>query len=99
MSYCHLTSTYRVDGLVILTSFILLIVEATDPAYSYLAVFRPIKFFRILRLKKRFRDIMSTLALLSYRIFSAFVLLFVIYYAFAIIGMEFLKYAVKEDCW
>ena len=88
-----------VDGLIILTSFVLLIVEASSPAYSFLAVFRPIKFFRLLRLKRRYRDIMRTLVVLSYRLFSVGILLIVIYYSFAIIGMEFFHDTVKENCW
>ena len=41
---CHYI-IYSLDFLLILTSFILLIVEATTP-YSYLAVFRPVKLLR-----------------------------------------------------
>ncbi len=89
----------RLDTLVILTSFVLLIVEAVSPAYSMLAVFRPVKFIRLLRLKRRYRDIINTLYVLSRRLISVGLLLLVVYYAFAIIGMEFLSEKVFEGCW
>ncbi len=88
-----------VDALVILTSFVLLIVEAVSPAYSFLAVFRPVKFIRLLHLKRRYREISKTLYSLSERLVSVGLLLFVIFYAFAIIGMEFFSKAVFEGCW
>ncbi len=89
----------RVDTLVILTSFVLLILEAVSPAHSVLVVFRPVKFIRLLRLKRRYRDIINTLYVLSRRLISVGLLLFVVYYTFAIIGMEFLSNSVFEGCW
>ncbi len=89
----------RLDTLMILTSFVLLILEAVSPAHSVLVVFRPIKFIRLLCLKRRYRDIINTLYVLSRRLISVGLLLFVVYYAFAIIGMEFLSNSVFEGCW
>ncbi len=77
----------------------LLILEAVSPAYSGLAVFRPVKFIRLLYLKRRYRDISKTLYSLSRRLISVGLILLVVYYAFAIIGMEFFNEAVSEGCW
>ncbi len=83
----------------ILTSFVLLILEAVSPAHSVLAVFRPVKFIRLLHLKRRYREIINTLYVLSRRLITVGLLILVVYYAFAIIGMEFLSDTVFEGCW
>ena len=54
---------------------------------------------RLLRLKRRHRDIMDTLAVLIPRLVSIGVLLVVIYYFFAIIGIETLHDRVMAGCW
>ena len=95
----NLLSTLSFDFLIVFTSFFLLIVEASSPAYSVVVVFRPIKFIRLLRLKRRYRDIMNTLVVLSQRLISVGILLVIIYYFFSIIGMEFFHDAVKQNCW
>ncbi|XP_064391757.1 two pore channel protein 1-like isoform X2 [Halichondria panicea] len=87
-----------VDFLVILTSFVLLILEAVSPAHSVLAVFRPVKFIRLLHLKRRYHGISKILYSLSQRLISVGLLLLIVYYAFAIIGMEFFSEAVFEGC-
>ena len=98
-SFYEPTFTCSFDGLVIHISFILLIVEASSPSYTFLAAARPFKFFRFLKLKRSYRDIMRTLFVLSHRLLSAIILLVLIYYFFAIIGLEFFSDAVYENCW
>ena len=56
-------------------------------------------YFRLLRLKRRHRDIMDTLVVLVPRLISIALLLVVIYYFFAIIGIETLHDRVTEGCW
>merc|ERR1719319_93808 len=60
---------------------------------------RLLRFLRILRIKKRFRDVFGTAGILVPQLFSVSVVMFLIYYFFAIIGMElFSKYDLKNCC-
>lgn len=54
---------------------------------------------RVLRLKRRFRDIGSTTIALLPRLANITVLLIVVYYFFAIIGIECLNGTVYRGCW
>ena len=70
---------------------------------------------RLLRLRKRYYDIMNTVFVLGHRLlryisvylsisqytlsYSVLLLLFVIYYFFAIIGMEIFQGKVYVGCW
>ena len=54
---------------------------------------------RLLRLKRRHRDITDTLIVLVPRLISVAILLVVVYYFFSIIGIETLNGVVTEGCW
>ena len=58
-----------------------------------------IEFPRVLRLKRRFRDIGSTTIVLLPRLANIVILLICIYYFFAIIGIELLNGTVYRGCW
>ncbi|CAI8036243.1 Two pore calcium channel protein 1, partial [Geodia barretti] len=88
------------DFVVITISLIAACLEL-HPLYHSLAVVRPIKLIRIIRLKKRYRDIMNTMVVLTLRLISVSnvsLLLIVIFYFFAIVGMEAFQYQVTEGC-
>ena len=58
-------------------------------------------FFRLLtlfRMKKRFRDVFGVTVILMPRLISAVVVLYLIYYFFAIIGMECFGHLSLENC-
>ena len=55
--------------------------------------------YRLLRLKRRHRDIMDTIIDLVPRLISVALLVVVIYYVFAIIGIETLHDLVYPGCW
>lgn len=57
-----------------------------------------IPFHRLLRLKRRYRDLMNTMVALTPRLLSVCILIIIIYYAFSIIGMEFLYDTVRQGC-
>jgi two pore calcium channel protein 1 len=84
-----------IDFSVIVVSFIALCFETLCDTNSdariffcYLVVIRPIKLFRILQVRKRYYNIMNTMFTLFHRLLSVCLVLFVMYYFFAIIGME-----------
>ena len=54
---------------------------------------------RLLRLKRRYRDIMSTIVYLAPKMLIVAVFLGIVYYFFAIIGVEFLSGKVFKGCW
>lgn len=53
---------------------------------------------RLIRLKGRYRNLMNTLIELRPRFVSLFILFMIIYYAFAIIGLEFFAFKVEQGC-
>ena len=53
---------------------------------------------RLVLFRRRYRDLMTTMVAQASRLLSVFILIFIIYYAFAIVGMEFFAYRVYEGC-
>ena len=59
--------------------------------FNYFNVLKIFSFFRLLtlfRMKRRFRDVFGVTIILLPRLISAIIVLYLIYYFFAIIGME-----------
>lgn len=54
---------------------------------------------RVLRLKRRYRDIGSTTIVLLPKLANMVVLLFVVYYFYAIVGIEAFNGGVFKGCW
>jgi hypothetical protein len=48
--------------------------------------------------KRQYRDIMNTIVSLTPRLLSIFFLILIIYYAFAIVGMECFSFKVSQGC-
>ena len=66
---------------------------------SYNSVYPVCRLLRLFRIKRRYREVFETMSLLAPRVLSACVVISVIYYFFAIIGMEiFSKYDLKNCC-
>ncbi|GJQ79890.1 hypothetical protein Trydic_g18337 [Trypoxylus dichotomus] len=69
------------------------------PSFTAVVVLRPLRLLRLFKMKKRYRDIFGTLVLLSPLMWSTAIVMMVVYYFFAIIGMElFSKYDLKNCC-
>ncbi|KRT86811.1 ion channel, partial [Oryctes borbonicus] len=69
------------------------------PSFTAVVVLRPLRLLRLFKLKKRYRDIFGTLVLLSPLMWSTAIVMMVVYYFFAIIGMElFSKYDLRNCC-
>lgn len=69
------------------------------PTVTAVVVLRPLRLLRLFKLKKRYRDIFGTLVLLSPLMCSAAVVMLIMYYFFAIIGMElFAQYDMRNCC-
>ncbi|XP_065919465.1 two pore channel protein 1-like isoform X2 [Dysidea avara] len=83
------------DCIVIITSFIIQLFEIGD---HYLVFIIPLRFLRLIRFNKRLRAIYNTLAILFPQIINIVVLLMLIYYFYAIIGMEILSGEVEPGC-
>ncbi|VEN34802.1 unnamed protein product [Callosobruchus maculatus] len=76
-------------------SFLLLMI----PDFTAVVILRPLRLLRLFKLKKRYRDIFGTLVLLSPLMWSTAVVMMVMYYFFAIIGMElFSEYDLRNCC-
>ncbi|XP_026313450.1 two pore calcium channel protein 1-like isoform X2 [Hyposmocoma kahamanoa] len=69
------------------------------PKLFIVVMFRPLRLMRLYKLKKRYRDVFGTLVLLSPLMSSAGCVMLVMYYFFAIVGMElFAEYDLKNCC-
>ncbi|XP_022120038.2 two pore channel protein 1 isoform X2 [Pieris rapae] len=69
------------------------------PKLFIVVMFRPLRLMRLYKLKKRYRDVFGTLVLLSPLMSSAGCVMLVMYYFFAIIGMElFAGYNLRNCC-
>ncbi|XP_060806615.1 two pore calcium channel protein 1 isoform X2 [Amyelois transitella] len=69
------------------------------PKLFIVVIFRPLRLMRLYKLKKRYRDVFGTLVLLSPLMSSAGCVMLVMYFFFAIIGMElFSSYDLKNCC-
>ncbi|XP_065889561.1 two pore channel protein 1-like isoform X2 [Dysidea avara] len=83
------------DFIVITASLIIQLIEIESPALAFVL---PLRFFRLIRFNKRLRAIFNTLAVLTPRIISIVILLILVYYFYAIIGMEIFSGDVYEGC-
>ncbi|KAJ2940242.1 hypothetical protein O0L34_g11811 [Tuta absoluta] len=69
------------------------------PKLFIVVIFRPLRLMRLYKLKKRYRDVFGTLVLLSPLMSSAGCVMLVMYYFFAIVGMElFAGYDLRNCC-
>ncbi|GBP62933.1 Two pore calcium channel protein 1 [Eumeta japonica] len=68
------------------------------PTLFIVVMFRPLRLMRLYKLKKRYRDVFGTLVLLSPLMSSAGCVMLVMYYFFAIIGMELFAGKDLKNC-
>lgn len=69
------------------------------PDAVFFVLFRPLRTLRLFKIKKRYRDVFGTLVILSPLMCSAVIVMLVLYYFFAIIGMElFGGYDLRNCC-
>ncbi|CAL1678014.1 unnamed protein product [Lasius platythorax] len=69
------------------------------PSVTFLVMFRPLRTLRLFKIKKRYRDVFGTLVILSPQMCSTAIVMLVLYYFFAIIGMElFAGYDMRNCC-
>ncbi|KAL1502414.1 hypothetical protein ABEB36_007557 [Hypothenemus hampei] len=70
-----------------------------SPGFTVVVILRPLRILRLFKIKKRYRDIFGTLVLLSPLMWSTAIVMMVMYYFFAIVGMElFSDYDLKKYC-
>lgn len=87
------------DLFVTLAAIFGLLVIHVVPSFTYIVVLRPLRLLRLFKIKKRYRDVIGTLALLTPLMCSTAVVMLVLYYFFAIIGMElFAGYDMTNCC-
>ncbi|KAJ9576217.1 hypothetical protein L9F63_006950 [Diploptera punctata] len=87
------------DFSVTLLSVLGVIIISLVPSFVYVVVLRPLRLLRIFKLKKRYRDVFGTLVLLTPLMCSTAIVMLVLYYFFAIIGMElFAGYDMRNCC-
>ncbi|XP_020294298.1 two pore calcium channel protein 1-like [Pseudomyrmex gracilis] len=69
------------------------------PSTTFLVLFRPLRTLRLFKFKKRYRDVFGTLVILFSQLCSTAMVMIILYYFFAIIGMElFAGYDMRNCC-
>ena len=87
------------DFSVTLLSVCGVIILSVVPSFVYVVILRPLRLLRLFKLKKRYRDVFGTLVLLTPLMCSTAIVMLVLYYFFAIIGMElFAGYDMRNCC-
>ncbi|XP_050410021.1 two pore channel protein 1 isoform X1 [Patella vulgata] len=87
------------DFLVTVLSVIGVLGERFENSFYYVIVLRPFRLLRLFKVKKRYRDVLGTLFVLFSKLTSLAIVTILVYYFFAIIGMEmFLNVDLKNCC-
>ncbi|XP_026277239.1 two pore calcium channel protein 1 [Frankliniella occidentalis] len=87
------------DFTVTLAALLGVLLNYMFPRLTCIVVLRPLRLLRLFKMKKRYRDVFGTVVLLSPLMSSALMVILVLYYFFAIIGMElFAGYNLKNCC-
>ncbi|XP_034946569.1 two pore calcium channel protein 1-like isoform X2 [Chelonus insularis] len=68
------------------------------PKAYFFVIFRPLRLLRIFKIKKRYRDVFGTLVILSPLMCSTAIVMLILYYFFAIIGMEMFSGHDMRNC-
>jgi two pore calcium channel protein 1 len=74
-------------------------VEAVaDVPFVFIVILRPLRLLRLFKLKRRYRDVFSALAIVLPRMASAAIVLLIVYYFFAVAGMELFGDVDLRNC-
>lgn len=76
------------DFVVTFVSLVGLSLQLTSGHFSYIIVLRPLRVLRLFKMRRIFRDVFGTLFILFKRMLSLAIVMLLLYYFFAIIGME-----------
>nr|KAG5700366.1 hypothetical protein BaRGS_029618 [Batillaria attramentaria] len=89
----------RFDFLVTVVSLVGVFGELFDDSFYFIMVLRPFRLLRLFKIKRRYRDVLGTLFVLFHRLISLVIVIVLVYYFFAIIGMEvFLNVDLQNCC-
>ncbi|GLV36801.1 cacophony [Carabus blaptoides fortunei] len=95
----YISSGWNVfDLIVTLAAMLGVMLLEVAPTVTAVVVLRPLRLLRLFKLKKRYRDIFGTLVLLSPLMCSTAIVMLVMYYFFAIIGMELFSHYNMRNC-
>lgn len=95
----YISSGWNVFDLIVTVAAILgVMLLEVAPTVTAVVVLRPLRLLRLFKLKKRYRDIFGTLVLLSPLMCSTAIVMLVMYYFFAIIGMELFSHYDMRNC-
>ena len=86
------------DFAVTVVSFLGLVAEILGH-WPFLIVVRHLRILRIFKLRKRYRDVFGTVFILAQRLFCALIIFLILYYCYAIVGMElFAEFDLTNCC-
>ncbi|XP_033106925.1 two pore calcium channel protein 1-like [Anneissia japonica] len=95
----YFRSGWNVFDFVITVSAIFgVLTTIVDTDLYYVVVLRPLRLLRLFKVKKRYRDVLATSYVLLPRLWSVCIVLVIMYYFYAIIGMELFHYLPLENC-
>ncbi|XP_071849102.1 two pore calcium channel protein 1-like isoform X2 [Apostichopus japonicus] len=75
-----------------------IIFQVVDTNFYFVVILRPLRLLRLFKVRKRYRDVAATVRVLMPRMFSMGLVIVVMYYFYAIVGMELFSEAKLENC-
>ncbi|XP_005089220.2 two pore calcium channel protein 1 [Aplysia californica] len=87
------------DFLVTIVSVVGVFGEVFEDSFYYVMVLRPFRLLRLFKIKERYRDVLGTLFVLFAKLFSLAICIIIVFYFYAIVGMEvFFHYDLTDCC-
>ncbi|XP_064612254.1 LOW QUALITY PROTEIN: two pore channel protein 1-like [Liolophura sinensis] len=86
------------DFIVTIVSIVGVLGEVYADSFYYIMVLRPFRLLRLFKLKRRYRDVLGTLFVLLTRLATLAIVIILVFYFFAIIGMELFGSVDLKNC-
>lgn len=86
------------DFIVTLVSITGVLGELVNDSFYYIMVLRPFRLLRLFKIKRRYRDVLGTFFVIFSRLVSISITIMMLYYCFAIIGMEMFGHVNLTNC-
>ncbi|XP_071945842.1 two pore channel protein 1-like [Antedon mediterranea] len=86
------------DFVITVSAIVGVLTNIFDTDLYYVVVLRPLRLLRLFKVKKRYRDVLATAYVLLPRLWSVCIVLVIMFYFYAIIGMELFHDLPLENC-
>ncbi|KAJ8044123.1 Two pore calcium channel protein 1 [Holothuria leucospilota] len=75
-----------------------IVFQIAEAHFYFVVILRPLRLLRLFKVRKSYRDVAATVRVLLPRMFSMGLVIIIMYYFYAIVGMELFSDAKLENC-